>query len=114
MERLAPLFPVTVVAAVVLFVAREVVEDIKRRRANARKGRAFRTLLARECELNHLAHKRLTEALLKIQEAFRDGVAADYKISSQGPEIWYSDKSTRADWLLSFLCRTYATNLWAT
>jgi hypothetical protein len=80
MEWFASLLPATVIAAIALFFVKEVVESIRRWRADARKGRAFRTLLARECELNHWTYKRLKEALLAIQEDFQKGLTAEYSI----------------------------------
>jgi hypothetical protein len=86
MDWFASLLPATVVAAIALFFVKEVVEGIRRWRADARKGRAFRTLLARECELNHWTYKRLKEALLAIQEDFEKGLAAEYSIKRPNSE----------------------------
>jgi hypothetical protein len=66
MEFLTPLLPVTVIAAIALFALKEVLETIRRRQADARRGQAFRTLLARECEINHWVQKSLLSTLKSI------------------------------------------------
>jgi hypothetical protein len=104
MDWFASLLPATVVAAVALFFVKEVVEGIRRWRADARKGRAFRTLLARECELNHWTYKRLKETLLAIQEDFEKELAAEYSIThSNSEEVVFRqehDGILRSQWTL--------------
>ncbi|HEX4043792.1 MAG TPA: hypothetical protein VHY10_19005 [Xanthobacteraceae bacterium] len=51
--------PITVLAAVCLFIAREILEFIRRRNANGRRTAAIKTMLARELELNNWTITRL-------------------------------------------------------
>lgn len=53
------LLPITALVAVVIFIAKEVIEAVRRWQGNARRKTAFRKLLARECELNHWAIRAL-------------------------------------------------------
>ena len=53
------LLPITALVAVVIFIAKELIEIVRRWRADARRRAAFRTLLARECELNNWAIRAL-------------------------------------------------------
>jgi len=46
------IIPITALVAIVIFVAKEVIESFRRYGADRRKVQALRTLLARECELN--------------------------------------------------------------
>ncbi|EPB8478530.1 hypothetical protein ACRTIQ_004408 [Escherichia coli] len=78
MDWLPSLLPVTVVVAIALFVLKEVLEFIKRWRADRRKAHAFRTLLARECEVNHWAHWMLQETLREVHDDHEKGVKAQY------------------------------------
>jgi hypothetical protein len=58
--------PVTVVAAVVLFVAKEGVEVVRRYRARQRKLKAIKVLLTEELERNYWALTTLTDTLKTI------------------------------------------------
>lgn len=53
------LLPTTVVAAILLFALRELLEVLRARRVGNRRRIALRTLLAKECELNDRAIRRL-------------------------------------------------------
>lgn len=68
--------PITVWAAIILFVLKEVVEWKRRRAADLRKVRALKRVVARECELNFSAMTGLTETLNDMQEV---GVNVDAK-----------------------------------
>jgi hypothetical protein len=72
-------------AAIARFVLKRAVEAFRRWRADVRKYRALRILLARECELNHWAHKALTDALTAIQRDFTSGDPGDYFIDRGRP-----------------------------
>jgi hypothetical protein len=61
-------------------VLKEVPEFIKRWRADRRKGKAYRKILARKCELNLWTHWRLEETLREIQQDAERGVKAEYTI----------------------------------
>lgn len=80
MDRLSQFLPITVVVAIVLFVIKEALEALRRRRADARRKHAFRTLLARECELNHWTYHRLKETLNVIQDDFQQSVEVEYTV----------------------------------
>ncbi|MGO4389230.1 hypothetical protein AB4Y85_17015 [Microvirga sp. 2YAF29] len=90
MDWLPSLLPVTVVVAISLFVLKEVLEFIKRRRADRRKGQAFRTLLARECEVNHWAQWRLEVTLREVHGDHEEGIEAEYiaKELPGGDALW--------------------------
>jgi hypothetical protein len=93
MEWLTPLLPATVIAAVALFILKEVVEFFKRWRADGRKRRALRVLLARECELNCLVQTRLTNALTEIQEDLPMKPRDEYLIERrESGEVIYSQR----------------------
>lgn len=93
LEALAPGLPVTVTAAIILFIAKESLELYRRYNSDVRKGKALRTLLARECELNYWTYKILLKTANVIAEDFEEGTAANYKIrrSSSGQEIFLHD-----------------------
>jgi hypothetical protein len=72
-EVLANIVPITVLVAVTLFFVKEIVEAIRRYSGDFRKKGAFRTLLARECELNHWTIK----SIKRIVETIRDESAKE-------------------------------------
>src|SRR5260221_7028108 len=53
LDSLASFLPATVVVAIFLFILRESLEAVRRRRRDRRKRTAIRTLLAQECERNN-------------------------------------------------------------
>jgi hypothetical protein len=63
---LAALLPSTVIVAVALFVLKEAIEAVRRWRAQRRQIKAFKILLARECELNQWANMSLKRAINEI------------------------------------------------
>ena len=66
MNLILSLVPVTVLAAVVLFLLKEAVEYVRRTRADSRKIHALKALLARECELNFWTIKSLRSILINV------------------------------------------------
>jgi hypothetical protein len=98
MEWLPSILPVTVVAAITLFVLKEVLEFIKRWRADRRKGQAYRKVLARECELNLWAQWRLKETLREINhcrccKSFGpSGIYRTTGIGAAGPQRFYGHR----------------------
>lgn len=86
-----PTLPNTAVVAIILFVAKEVFEFIRRLFADGRKRQAFRTMLARECELNLWTVKVLQRT---IDELASDRETAHVKYSierrSTGEEVFVS------------------------
>ena len=79
-DWLPALLPSTVIVALILFGLREVLEWNRRRRANNRQIRAFKTLLARECELNRWALESLDRALIEMSGQSQADLEADYEI----------------------------------
>lgn len=59
--------PITVVAAIVLFVVKEGLEANRRWKANARKRKAVRRLIADEIERNHWTIKQLRDGVFQIE-----------------------------------------------
>lgn len=66
--------PVTALVAVVIFLVREYLEGRRRKSSDARKVRALRKVLARECQLNYYAIDLLRDTLTEMQDV---GVAED-------------------------------------
>jgi hypothetical protein len=62
------ILPVTVVAAILLFIAREIIDLIKRKKSDRRKIYAAKSLIARECELNHWTINSLRNIINTIKE----------------------------------------------
>ncbi|MBY6157249.1 hypothetical protein [Pseudooceanicola nitratireducens] len=70
LEQLAhagKLLPITVVVAIVLFVVKEGLEARRRLKANERKRKAVRRLIADEIERNHWTIKRLRDGVSEIE-----------------------------------------------
>jgi len=61
--------PVTAAVAILVFVSRELLEWRRRSAADARKVRALKKVLARECELNHWAVNQLSDTLIEMRKA---------------------------------------------
>jgi hypothetical protein len=61
--------PLTVVAALAIFIAREILEWFRRARSDSRKLHAIRRFLAAECEKNEFAVSRLLEHVHSMNEA---------------------------------------------
>lgn len=82
--------PITVSAAIALFLVREVLEGWRRWRGNARKRIALRNLLARECELNLWALKCLHRAVRAAREALRTDPPQPFfiEIKRGGHDYW--------------------------
>jgi hypothetical protein len=80
LDWLPVLLPSTVVAAIILFGLKEILEWNRRRRANKRQIAAFKTLLARECELNRWALERLDCALVEMSGQSQVELESDYEI----------------------------------
>ncbi len=67
LETLQQIAPLTVVTAILLFVAKEITEAIRRYKGRARKAQAIRTLLIEEMELNNWSIKTLRHILTIIE-----------------------------------------------
>lgn len=65
------LLPITAAVAIGVFIAREVLEFLRRRAADVRKVRALKALLARECELNLWTIKSLRSIFSEVHSSER-------------------------------------------
>jgi hypothetical protein len=61
--------PITVIAAIVLFFGKELLELRRRRKANARKRLAIRRLIADEIERNNWTIKRLRDGISELEHS---------------------------------------------
>lgn len=77
-------FPITVVAAIVLFVIKELVELIKKTRDKSRKISAYKALIAEELLKNAWSLKTLKRLCLELQDP--DLKAIEYRKSESGTE----------------------------
>lgn len=68
MEQVNQLFPITVVVAVILFLTREVIDSIKRHRAERREKEAIGSLLSEELERNYWTYKVIFRTLKEVKE----------------------------------------------
>ena len=64
--------PITVIAAIVLFFGKELLELSRRRKANARKRLAIRRLIADEIERNNWTIKRLRNGISELEHAIKE------------------------------------------
>lgn len=80
MDTLPSIFPVTVIAAVVLFFVKEGVEFYRRMGGEKRKKKAFKKLFSRECELNHWVLKSLRAAVEDIRQELEKKSGASFHI----------------------------------
>ncbi|MDF1485005.1 hypothetical protein PY257_07360 [Ramlibacter sp. H39-3-26] len=62
------IIPLTVLTAILVFIAREVLETMRRHKGEVRERQALRSLLARECELNHGTIKAIRHIVRTIHE----------------------------------------------
>ena len=72
--------PVTVVAAIALFVLKESFELVRRYKSEGRTKKALRALLAVECERNHFTVKNL-RGILEVVQAWKQDDPFSIKIS---------------------------------
>jgi hypothetical protein len=79
-QSLNTLFPTTVIAAILLFLFRELVEIGRKRKAKKRKIGAFKAVLAEEIERNFWAWKQLRRALEYIKQDILEGGHSLYEI----------------------------------
>lgn len=90
------LLPTTVVAAISLFVLREALEVLRARRVGNRRRIALRSLLAKECELNDRAIRRLRG---DIQDAEDNravpGVQLSILVSRNGQSTYRRESADR-------------------
>lgn len=77
-------FPITVVAAIILFVVKEIVEFIKKTREKTRKISAYKALIAEELLKNAWSLKALRRLCFELQEPTLKEI--EYKKSASGTE----------------------------
>lgn len=77
-------FPITVVAAIILFVVKEIVEFVKKTREKARKIAAYKALIAEELLKNAWSLKALKRLCFELQEPTLREI--EYKKSASGTE----------------------------
>lgn len=82
------ILPVTVVVAVALFVIKELFEGVRRHLGNRRKKQALRTLLARECELNHWTIKSIRHIVETIREESKDNAQFEFIFPKSGKVLF--------------------------
>lgn len=87
LEALEKFAPLTVFTAIVLFVAKEVIEGIRRYKSRARKADAIRVLLIEELELNKWTIQSLRSTL--------KGIAGEMAVDSQSQFYLKRDASGR-------------------
>lgn len=68
MSDLISLIPITVASAIGIFIAKEIIEFIRRWRADARKTRGLSRLFTRECETNLWTIRRIRAVCKDIEE----------------------------------------------
>lgn len=80
--------PATVVAAIVIFLIKELLELRRRKKERERKLNAIKLLLAEELEKNHWAHRSFFSALSRLQESNEDFPDAQFRlyVSRNGTE----------------------------
>jgi hypothetical protein len=66
MQNFTTILPATALVAILLFVAREVLEFRRRKASDKRKVSALKTVLARECELNHTTISSLIDIFTSV------------------------------------------------
>lgn len=72
MDFITSFIPITVVAAVIIFLVKEILELIRRRRADVRRIAGLKTMLAREIELNNWTIKALKMTLQAVEHGLEE------------------------------------------
>jgi hypothetical protein len=93
-----PVVPITVVAAIVLFLIKEAVEYLRRKRSDGRKRLAIKTLLAQECERNHWTLKSLRRCLDSIEDKTETRSYELARDANQSPLFRVIDGGGSASW----------------
>ena len=79
-DKITEYLPAAALVAIILFIARETVEFLRRRGADKRKLDAIKILLARECEFNHWTYKRCRDIVETIKDEMKKSREANFKI----------------------------------
>lgn len=81
LTKYSQFLPATVLVAILIFLGKEFLEVRRRKAADARKVRALKKVVARECQLNYSAIDRLRDTLTTMQESGVTADASDLSIS---------------------------------
>ncbi|RJG07686.1 hypothetical protein D3870_18305 [Noviherbaspirillum cavernae] len=99
MESLFSILPVTVLVAIGIFVLKELFEGVRRYRGDIRKKKALRTLLARECELNHWTIKSIRHIVETIRDESENGAQFEFIFPKNGNVLFrvkHSDSDSKS------------------
>ena len=111
LNSLSPLLPITALVAIGLFLAKEVMELVRRRRADARKLGAIRRILSRDLELNQWVLEALRNAVGALERIEAEHGRKGRIYESPGKRIryehWVEGDKHRSD---GGLPSVYATN----
>jgi hypothetical protein len=88
------LLPVTVIGAIILFIVKEILEARRRKKANARKRRAVRRLIADEIERNKWTTEKLRDGIQKIKDSIAyPELIVSVRIGANGEKYFRSEMS---------------------
>lgn len=95
--------PITVIFAIALFFLKEIVEFVKKYKANNRKIFAMKRLFSRECEKNLWTVKILRNVLSEINEEYEEGKKVRLKFSyhEQGYVYLYKDDNSMSGYSIT-------------
>ena len=99
------ILPATVLAAIVIFLAREILELLRRRSSEKRRVQAIKTLLAREIEQNNWAIKSLKNILAAISSTVIEEVEEEIEESDHSVERFEGKAEVVLDKLGSYRFR---------
>ena len=85
----ADLLPIPVFIAIVLFVAREILDSIKKHNAKSRKIKAYKQLVAEELELNYGAYLSLKAIFSELEENKKEWDGGSYEAKFKEAENLY-------------------------
>lgn len=90
LTTISSFLPVTVISAVALFLIKELVELVRRFRANRRRIGAMKMLLTEEIEQNHWTYNILKRTLREINDTLRDYPNPSFRIvrAQSGHELF--------------------------
>jgi hypothetical protein len=101
-SNISSFLPVTVISAIILFAVKELLEYIKRKRADDRKRSAIRTMILNECKKNNSIIRILWFAFKNVQNASSEG---DFRFNVKKDEAgeYYFEYSNKRSLSASFI-----------
>lgn len=92
-------FPITVIAAMTLFILKEIFEAIKKSNERKRKIRALKLLMAEEIELNYWVFKQIESLIRGVDENFKN-IASVFRVkkSKAGVERFECEREDGGGW----------------